>query len=946
MKNKSLSKRVRFSFLVWLGLISFLVTGCEEVIIPIEGSKDVRTVTEVRLFDYRETELDNGMKVITLEDFSCPIVAFQVWYHVGSKDEDPQRQGFAHMFEHMMFKGTDHVGEQDHFNFIQMVGGTNNAYTGFDKTVYLQTLPANQLELAFWLEAERMAFLKIDQDAFDTERNVVEEELRMGENRPYGTLFKKQLAELFKVHPYRWTPIGKLAHIRSASVPELRDFWTRNYVPNNATVIIVGAVKHLEALKLAEKYFGWIKAWDEPKRVTVREPKLEKARTVIIDDENAPAGGVDIVYRTVPAGHKDEITLDLLASILGGGNSSRFYRELVAEKQLAVSANSYTYNMQHDGFFLAGAMHEVSKDPNAIIDIIQKHIEKAASDGVTESELEKVKNQMLKSLVTGNLTISRKARLLGEAAVIIGDTSSINTKIDRIKSVTTEDIRAAAKKYLVDNPGTTFIVKPNTKGALAGKKDDETTLVTAQREETAPPPGRKGVSRPKTFPQKAPFGRLKTSRFTPGYSTTTLDNGLKVIVVPNREVPFVSIKLGLLNGSWTEDKPGTASMAMNMLTKGTAKHSEGELAEELERYAISLRGSAGMDTSQVQANCLIEHVDRAMELLTEVVLEPVFDENEFEKLRKQVITGLSIEEKSPDYLADKELRQRIYGEHPYARTVTGQVSDVMALQVKDLKLWWKKFARPDMATLIFAGDIKEKKAVLLAQWLLGKWETTSPEPKIKLTEFPQSQDTHIYIVDQPGTMQTQIRIGQLGITRHDQPDYFISRVVSNYFGWAFNSRLNEIIRVKKGLTYGAHGSYNAQNLGGEFVVSTFTKTDSTAETIITAIGEIKRLQTEGPTGKELNDSKSYFAGSFVRNRETPQQVARDLWLIESQNLGTDYLDRLLSQIANTTDSDCRELAQNTINSDKMVIVVVGDASKIAEEMERIAPVTIITKQKD
>ena len=659
MKNRSLSKRVLFSFLIWLGLISFLVTGCEEVIIPIEGSKDARTVTEERLFDYRETELDNGIKVITLEDFSCPIVEFQVWYHVGSKDEDPQRQGFAHMFEHMMFKGTDRLSEQDHANFIQLVGGMHNAYTSFDATVYHQTVPANQLELVLWLEAERMGFLRIDQDSFDTERKVVEEELRMRENRPYGTLFKKQFAELFKVHPYRWTPIGKLSHLRTSSVAELREFWKRNYVPNNATLIIAGAVKHHEAQRLVKKYFGWIQRSDEPKRVTIREPELKKSRTLIIDDENAPAGMVELNWRTVPLGHKDEVVLDLLSSVLGGGNSSRLYRELVAQKQLAVSAEASTYNLEHDGVFYAHAMHSPDKDPNELLEAIWRHIEKVRTEQVNAEELQKARNQMLKMVVTGNLQIKSKARMLGTAAVKKGDASRVNTMLEEIRAVTIEDVQRIANQYLTDNKAYTFIVKPNAKGAMAGKKDDETGLVTAQREETAPPPGRKGVSRPKTFPQKAPFGRLKTSRFTPGYSTTTLDNGLKVMVVPNHEVPFVSIKLGLLNGSWTEDKPGTASMAMNMLTKGTAKHSEGELAEELERYAISLRGSAGMDTSQVQANCLIEHVDRAMELLTEVVLEPAFDENEFEKLRKQVVTGLSIEEKSTDYLADKELRQRI-----------------------------------------------------------------------------------------------------------------------------------------------------------------------------------------------------------------------------------------------------------------------------------------------
>ena len=269
-----------------------------------QGNKvkpELEPVSE-KLFDYRQITLDNGLEVITLEDFSCPIVSVQVWYEVGSKDEKPDRQGYAHMFEHMMFKGTDRVSETDHFNLLRKVGGSCNAYTSFDQTVYYQTLPSDQIELALWLEAERMTFLKIDQYAFDTERKVVEEELRMRENKPYGNVFKKMAAELFTEHPYRWTPIGKLSHLRSTSVPELREFWTDHYVPNNATLIIVGAIEHKEAQELAKEYFGWIKPGPKPKRVSVKEPPLKKAKSIVIDDENAPAGQVIYGWRTVPAG--------------------------------------------------------------------------------------------------------------------------------------------------------------------------------------------------------------------------------------------------------------------------------------------------------------------------------------------------------------------------------------------------------------------------------------------------------------------------------------------------------------------------------------------------------------------------------------------------------------------------------------------------------------------
>ncbi len=918
-------------------------SGCEEV----QRRNPSNPPTEDKLFDYRQITLENGLRVITLEDFSSPIVAVDLWYHVGSKNEDPGRQGFAHMFEHMMFKGTDRVAEKDHFALIQRVGGTNNAYTSFDQTVYTQTLPADQLELVLWLEAERMAFLQIDQQAFDTERQVVEEELRMGENRPYGTLFKKMFAAIFEGTPYEWTPIGKLADIRAASVPELRAFWTKYYVPNNAALVIVGAVKHADAQKLAKEYFGWIPKRPFEKDVSVDPKPVTSPRRLVIDDENAPAGMVEVVWRTVPAGHPDEAPLDLLSAILGGGNSSRLYRELVAERQLAVEASSSTFNLELDGVFEASAVQETGQDTaDLLLETIRRHITRIQQEGVSEKELEKARNQRLKSIVTSNLNVASKARILGHAAVIQDDVSQANRILEEIRGVSRADIRRVATKYLAPDKEIVIIVEENAKGAMAGAKDSEDAPITAKPETDSPPPGRTGVKRPADWPARPPVGDLRQYEVSEDYAEVRLDNRLKVIVVPNHEVPFVSMSLGLTNGAWTEGKPGAASMTLQMLTRGTAEHTEAELAAELDQYAISLSGAAGMDTSTVRANCMSEYTQRAMKLLAEVVLAPTFDPEEFDKLTKQVITGLGIEQQSPAYVAEKHLRKQLYGAHPYARTVSGEVADVAALTTDDLRLWWSKFARPDQATLIFAGDITTDKAVELARRYLGEWKTGLVEMGIVLPDMPPAQPTQITIVDRPGSMQSEIRVGQLAVTRHDQPDYFISRIVSLYFGGSFNSWLNRAIRVERGLTYGARGGYYAQNMEGDFKVSTFTRNEATAETIRVILEQIKRVRTEPPDADELEDAKSYFAGSFVRQRETPQAVAEDLWLVESQRLGRDYFDRLMAAIADAQAEHCVALAAATLNYDKMAIVVVGDAEKIKADLEKVAPVTVVAAETD
>jgi len=910
-------------------------SGCENQLRSSAQNED-----SAELFDYREITLDNGLKVITLEDFSSPIVAVQVWYHVGSKNEDPQRQGFAHMFEHMMFKGTDRIGPSDHFELLRRIGARTNGYTSFDKTVYLETVPADQVELALWLEAERMAFLKIDQEAIDTERRVVEEELRMKENEPYGNVYKKIADALFTRHPYRWTPIGNIAHLRASGAQEMRDFWNTYYVPNNATLLIVGAIQHEQAQRLAQTYFGWIQRRTDPPRPTLREPRPGRRRELMIDDEIAPTPLCGMVWRTVPHGHPDELALDFLSQILGGGDSSRLYRDLVADEQLAVMAMAWTYNLEQDGVFAAGAMLKPNGQPDLILNSITTHLRRIQAEGVTEAELEKARNNILKQVVTENLTIESKASLLGTASMIQGNTEKANEILKQIHTVTREDIRRAAKRYLKENQELIVIVKQNTEG----KKDDEQAPLTAVRELDAPPPGRPGEQRPADFPKTPPIASVQPARITPQYTESLLDNGLKVQVVKNHEVPFVSVMLGLPYGAWCEEKPAAASMAFSMLTRGTERYSEAQLAEELERRAIRISGQATLDTGTVFMDCLTDRLNEGMHFLAEIVLRPAFEETEFGKLRQQKAAALAVRQQSPEYQAEKILRERLFGQHPYAKAAEGQVEDLQNLSPADLRSYWNQFARPEEAVLIFAGDIEDDKALTLAKTYFGSWNNQTALPSVNLPQIPSGDSRRIWLLDQPGSSQAQIRAGQIGITRHDQPDYFISRIVGSYFGGSFNSRLNQTIRVEKGLTYGAWGSYIAQNLAGYFVVNTFTKTESAVETIQTIFDLLEDLKTNPPTETELNDSKTYIAGSFLLYRETPQQIAEDLWLIESQNLGKDYLDRLFETVRQTGPQDCVNLVRQTLRPEEMVIVVVGEAEALAGPLEAIGPVTRISAE--
>ncbi len=907
------------------------------------GTIDEPTVaTEPGTLAFEERVLGNGLRVVTLEDHSCPVVSVQVWYHVGSKDENPERQGFAHMFEHMMFRGTDRLGPTSHFDLLRKVGGNANAYTAFDQTVYHQTLPSNQLELALYLEAERMSFLKIDQESFDTERKVVEEERRLGTNQPYGTALEQALPVLFGEHPYRWSPIGQIPHLRAATVGELRAFWNRFYVPNNAVLVIAGDITHANAQQLASDYFGWIPRGEEPARVTYREPLPTAPKNIIIREENAPAPVLGIAYRTVPMGHPDEWALQMLATIVGGGESSRLYKTLVTEQKSAVFAAGGALMLEDDGLVAFGAvMAPFGANPKKARAAIENEIALVRDELVTEEELTKAKNQMLKGIVAESLTVDSKATALGSAAALQGRTASVNERLDAIRAVTREDLQRVAREYMEPSEEISMQINRNLLGAIFSKmKKEDEAPITGEPETTAPIVGRPGVVRPESFPAEAPLAPLPDFDPTPVYAERALDNGLRILVVENHEVPFVSVQLGLHAGAWTETKPGTASMASGMLTKGTTTRSQNELASELETYGITLAGSGGMDNASVVADCLPEQLGRAMTLMADVVINPTFPEDEFDKARTQLITGLNISSNTPAYVADREFRKQMYGSHPYARSETGEVSDVNDLSREDLAAWWETFARPDMAVLIFAGDVTPDEAERLAAESLGAWRAEGDKPKVTLPEIPGQSATRIVLVDRPGAVQSEIRFGRVAFTRHD-PRYATSRVASGYFGGAFNSRLNETIRVKKGLTYGARGGFSASRFAGEFQASTFTKTPSTAETVQTIFDELDRLRYEAPSDKELNDTKSYIMGSYVGARETPQAVASDLWLMESAGLGRDYFKGVIEGVSATTADDCTGLAQEMVDPAQMLIVVAGDAAQIKESLEKIAPVTVV-----
>ncbi|MBC8067819.1 MAG: insulinase family protein [Deltaproteobacteria bacterium] len=901
-----------------------------------------------RPFDYQMTELDNGMKVITLEDHSTPIAAVQLWYHVGSKDEKPNRRGFAHMFEHMMFRGTENIGPKAHFEYIRKVGGEANAYTSFDNTTYIQVVPSNQVEMVLWLEAERMGFLKINQGYYDTERKVVAEEYRMGREQPYGTVPDKLLPQVFDKHPYAWTPIGDMDELQAANADELQTFWNTYYVPNNAALVVVGDVKHAEVEALAKQYFGWIPKYPEPPRVTVKEPEQTAPKQIVIPEHNGPVPIVGIGYRTVPIGAPDELALEALGKVLGGGESSRLYRRLVTDQRLAMFALSAGFALEDDGIFAAGAvLKPMSGKADVTLKVIREEIERLRKDGPTDAELEKAKNGMLRDLTAAQLTVESKAQRLGEAALIEGDIENANRELAGIRALDKAALQKAAQRWLVPAHEIEIRVEPNLLGFIAKqlggdapKKADDATgkgkeVIAGEGS------GKPGLKRPDTLgtaPKVAPPQDTKVAIAT---QEQVLKNGLRVVVLENHEVPFVQFELGLRYGAFADpaDKPGVAYLALPMLGRGTTKHDYKTFTDELDRRAIQLSGSADMDGATVSADAVTDQAEPALGLLAEAVLTPSFSKSELEHHVDQVITGLMVTERSPDYLADRELRKRLFGAHPYARVPEGQAAGLHAIDRDMLAKWWSTYARPDTSVLYVAGDVDAKQAFAWAEQHLGGWKATGTAPKIDIAAPAAIKGRTIVLVDKPGE-QAQIRVGHLGITR-DDPRWPTVRVLSDVFGGGFASRLNDTIRVKKGLTYGAGGGFSSGRFAGRFVIRTFSKNATVGETVRTILDEITRLQKEPPSAEELAVAQSYITGSYARERETTAEMIDELWSLDLAGLPRDWFDRYLSAVRTVDTKGLDGAADQLVGGKDIVIVVVGSAKVLEPQLRQLGKVTVI-----
>ncbi|BDA59557.1 peptidase M16 [Shewanella xiamenensis] len=886
---------------------------------------------------YKKYQLANGLTVILHQDSSDPLVHVDVTYHVGSARELAGRSGFAHLFEHMMFQGSEHVADEQHFEVVTEAGGMLNGSTNTDRTNYFETVPSNQLEKMLWLESDRMGFLlpALTSEKFEVQRETVKNERAQRiDNQPYGRMSERFNQAMFPVgHPYSWPVIGWPEDLNRATVDDVKHFFQRWYGPNNATLTIGGDFDELQALAWVTKYFGEIPRGPEVQPESKTLVTLDKTRYLSMED-NVHLPLIRIGFPTVYANHPDEAALDLLANILGGGKTSLVYKNLVKDgyavqasvsqpcQELACQMSIYALSNPQKGVTLAELEQRILASINEF-----------ELRGVTDDDLQKVKVQFEADTIFGLQSVKGKVSNLALNQTLFGKPNKIASDLARYANVTKDDVMRVFKKYIKDKPMVVMSVVPQGMTALIAHPDNFTaqTLPVAQTAVEGELPNAKLVS---SFDRsKMPATGAAPVLKVPQIWTSKLANGIEVMGTQSIETPTVELVIYLNGGHRLVpvEKAGLASLTAEMLNESTQKRSGEQLSQALEMLGSTVDFSASEYQSTIKVSALTEHLDETLAILEEKLFEPAFNEADFARVKQQQLQQIQHMQSNPSYQASAALYSLLYGDNnALGVTDTGTLDSVAALTLADVKAFYAEQYRGANAKIITVANLPEN-ALLPKLAGLSKWQgEASVLPPLK--SFPALKGGTIYLIDKPGAAQSVINIAKRALPYDATGNYFKSYLMNYPLGGAFNSRINLNLRENKGYTYGARTSFSGTGEVGEFIASSDVRTDVTAKAVNEFIKEIKAYQQHGMTDAELTFMRNSVSQGQALDYETPYQKAGFMRMIQRYQLSQDFTTEQDKIINTVTKDELNALAASELDISKMIILVVGDKAKIEADL--------------
>ncbi len=889
---------------------------------------------------YEKYTLPNGLLVLTHEDHRLPLVAVDLWYHVGPLNERPGRTGFAHLFEHMMFEGSEHVGEKAHIKYVQGAGATDvNGTTDFDRTNYFETMPSNQLELALWLESDRMGFLLegLDRNLLTNQRDVVRNERRQGEGRPYYMANEKIFQLLFpKEHPYYADVIGSHADVEAARVNDVRDFHQQFYTPNNASIAIAGDFNPAQLKALLTKYFGPIPAGPKVEPVTPASvptpPIMEQKRATVTDTVKLEQ--INFAFLGPAAYAPGDADMQLLAYVLGQSSASRIYESLVHKRQLAQSANCYDRAMKLTSIFQCSLTAKPGVKLEDLETAFWEEVGKLQKDGPTPQELESTQTTILTGTITGLQRLGGfggVADMLNEYNQYTGDPGYLSKDLARFQAATVESVKQAAVTYLNKDHAVVVSCVPGKKVVDDVPRSPADTDANAKLTAPYTPEFEEQQNWRKTVPKPGPA----LTFHLPVPTTFTLKNGLKVYLIRQPELPILSASVVTRAGGEANpvDKPGIADFTAAMLSEGTTTRTATQIAEDAEKLGTRLGVSADMDETDADVTVLTSHSDAALDLLADVLLHPAFNAEELERIRKQRILRIQQEADSVNAMAQRVGLKLLYGDQPYGFPNSGTVDSLKSLSRDQLQAFWSDHYGPGDSALVLAGDVTEAEARKLAEAHFGGWTGTA-KGEVTLPPAPAPPSLKLVVVDKPGSPQTALFAYGLGVP-DSTPELQALQLMNYTLGASFGSRINMNLREVHGYTYGARSTYALYREGGPFTAGGLVKTDVTAPATKELMLELKRIQTEPPSAEELKMAREARIQSIPAQFETTSGTVATIGNIFLDDRPLDYYAKLPQKYADVTAEEVEKAARTEVHPDQLLIIEAGDKAKIEAGLKEL-----------
>ncbi|APW63456.1 M16 family metallopeptidase [Paludisphaera borealis] len=865
-------------------------------------------------FEFHKHTLGNGLDVIVKHQPRLPIVAINLWYHVGSKNEERNQRGYAHLFEHLMFEGSEHY-PGDFFKHLQPLGASINGSTSSDRTNYFVDVPSAHAELVLAMESDRMAHLvpALDDNKLKIQKGVVKNEFRQNyANRPYGMVWQLLAEALYPPqHPYSWLTIGVMEDLDSASREDVAAFFQRYYTPANASLAIVGDLPIDEMTAMAERYFGSIPGGSKAIRPWTPPVGLGESRELTLQDR-VELDRHYIVWHTVPQFHEHDAPLHLLGDVLARGRSSRLYKKLVIERQWAQDVSAYQSGRELAGTFGLTATLRPGWSIADVRGVLLDEVAEIAANGVTVEELERVVTMKSAGFLFALEHIGGfggVADRLNAYNVYRGDPSLITTDLDRYTAVTPEAIRAAAAEYLVG--------KPSVSLSVVGRK---TTVEVKALDRKTPPTS------------KAPAAFR-----APKPEVHTLKNGLPVWVLPQHDLPTVSLSVAMTGGGGLQPsrRPGLAQLAVAMMDEGTRSRQAAEIALAAEEMGASLSTSCGWDGAFVSLRCLKAVLNQGLDLAVDVLREPTFPAAEWERLQGQTLAALKAEHDGADSRCYRAILKALYGEgHPYRHPLDGVESIVAELSREEAVDFHRRVLGPGRAAVIVAGDVTADSILPLLEARLGDW-TGAAVDRPEIADPERVDHPRIILLNRPGAPQAVVRVGHVGIARSD-PDFDRLMLLNQVLGGQFTSRLNEKLREERGFTYGVRSSFDCRLGKGPFSIAASLQSDRLAEALEDVHHEVQALVAgRPPTQAEIDDARRALVEGQTRQFETPSALVSRYAGVFIHGLPTDHLATFPERIAAVSLDDVIAAMHRQIHPSALVAVVVADLAQVHEPLKRL-----------